>query len=39
MSFEATAIQNGKAGDIIKVKDKNNHIYKVKIDKQGNGIL
>jgi flagella basal body P-ring formation protein FlgA len=39
ISFEATAMQNGKVGDIIKVKDKNNHIYKVKIDKNGNGIL
>jgi flagella basal body P-ring formation protein FlgA len=39
MSFDATAMQKGKVGDTIKVKDKNNNIYKVKIDKNGNGIL
>ena len=39
MSFRATALENGKSGDIIKVKDENNKIYKVKIDKNGNGIL
>jgi flagella basal body P-ring formation protein FlgA len=39
MSFDATTMQKGKIGDIIKVKDKNNRIYKVKIDKNGNGIL
>jgi len=39
ISFSATALQNGKSGNIIKVKDKNNKIYEVKIDKDGNGIL
>jgi flagella basal body P-ring formation protein FlgA len=39
INFEATAMQSGKKGDIIKVKDKNNNIYKVKIDKNGNGVL
>jgi flagella basal body P-ring formation protein FlgA len=39
MSFDATAMQKGKVGDTIKVKDKNNNIYKVKIDKNGNGVL
>ena len=39
MSFDATAMENGKKGDIIKIRDKNNNIYKVKIDKNGNGVL
>jgi flagella basal body P-ring formation protein FlgA len=39
ISFSATALQNGKPGDIIKVRDENNKIYKVKIDKNGNGEL
>jgi flagella basal body P-ring formation protein FlgA len=39
ISFDAKAMQSGKKGDIIKVKDKNNNIYKVKIDKNGNGVL
>jgi len=39
ISFSATALQNGKAGETIKVRDDNNKIYKVKIDKNGNGEL
>jgi len=39
ISFSATALDSGKSGDIIRVRDKNNKIYKVKIDKNGNGIL
>jgi len=39
ISFSATALDSGKNGDIIRVRDKNNKIYKVKIDKNGNGIL
>jgi len=39
MSFRATALENGKSGDIIRVRDKNNKIYKVKINKFGDGIL
>jgi flagella basal body P-ring formation protein FlgA len=38
ISFQAKALQNGKKGDIIKVK-KDNKIFSVKIDKFGNGIL
>jgi len=32
-------LESGKEGDFIKVKDKNNKIFKVKLDKNGNGIL
>jgi flagella basal body P-ring formation protein FlgA len=39
ISFQATALESGKEGDFIKVKDKNNKIFKVKLDKNGNGIL
>jgi flagella basal body P-ring formation protein FlgA len=38
ISFEATAMQNGKVGDRIRVK-KDNKIYNVKIDKNGDGKL
>jgi flagella basal body P-ring formation protein FlgA len=38
VSFQATAMQNAQKGDIIKVK-KDNKIFSVKIDKEGNGIL
>ena len=39
ISFQATTLESGKKGDFIKVKDKNNKIFKVKLNKNGNGIL
>ena len=38
ISFQATAMQDGQKGDTIKVK-KDNKIFSVKIDSQGNGVL
>jgi len=38
VTFQAKALQNGKVGDTIKVK-KDNQIFFVKIDKNGNGRL
>jgi flagella basal body P-ring formation protein FlgA len=39
ISFQATTLESGKEGDFIKVKDKHNKIFKVKLNKNGNGIL